>query len=289
MSSAEVPLQQASLQKLPKTTPTPTLVDLVTREGGVVVEDMFSSDQVDRLNSDLDPILERIPFPEGPAHFVGTRTKRFTNPVTHSEVFRTEWLQDEKLLEWAGAMLAPVADSVWLNTAQVIEIYPGQAAQPLHRDCSLYPIFFNQGPKGPEVLVNCLVALTNFSEEVGATRVIAGSHLWSDFQDSGNSSMTIPVAMKKGSALLFSGKILHGGGANVSKNEVRRGLALAFNAGLLMPTDAHPFMIPQAIAKTLPQRVQNILGFRTFNIHSKLGGKLWFGENQQDLGKYLNL
>ena len=35
--------------------------------------------------------------------------------------------------------------------------------------------------------------------------------------------MTIAAEMDAGDALLFSGKVIHGGGANVTKNERRRG------------------------------------------------------------------
>ena len=59
-----------------------------------------------------------------------------------------------------------------MTTAQVIEIGPGNAAQMLHRDLENWFPFIAMGPAGPEVTVNFLIALTDFTEENGATRVI---------------------------------------------------------------------------------------------------------------------
>ena len=58
---------------------------------------------------------------------------------------------------------------------------PGEKEQVLHRDIGIWPFIQKMGKAAPEVMVSILLALSDFTEEVGATRVIPGSHLWDDF------------------------------------------------------------------------------------------------------------
>ena len=83
-------------------------------------------------------------------------------------------------------------------------------AQVLHRDQGQYPIFDLLGHKAPEATVNFLIALTDFTEENGATRVIPGSHFWEDYSDLGSPEQTVPAIMKAGDAVIMSGKTVHG-------------------------------------------------------------------------------
>jgi ectoine hydroxylase-related dioxygenase (phytanoyl-CoA dioxygenase family) len=69
--------------------------------------------------------------------------------------------------------------------------------------------------------------------------------------------------MKAGDVLFYSGKTVHGGGANRTEDEYRRGVAFAVNAGFLTGEEAYPFLVDLEIAKTLSPRVQRMLGFRS--------------------------
>jgi ectoine hydroxylase-related dioxygenase (phytanoyl-CoA dioxygenase family) len=150
-----------------------------------------------------------------------------------------------------------------MGAAQVIQIGPGNKAQALHRDQGQYPIFNLLGAKAPEATINFLIALTDFTEENGATRVIPGSHRWEDYSDVGSPDQTIPATMKAGDAILLSGKTVHGGGANKTKDEQRRGLAFTLQCSYLTPEEANPFIISLDIIKQLSPRAQRILGFRS--------------------------
>ena len=150
-----------------------------------------------------------------------------------------------------------------MGAAQVIQIGPGNKAQPLHRDQGQYPVFDLLGPKAPEATINFLVALTDFTEENGATRVIPGSNLWEDYSDMGSRDQTIPATMKAGDAILMSGKTVHGGGENKTTEELRRGLAFTLQCSYLTPEEANPFIISLETIKELSPRAQRILGFRS--------------------------
>lgn len=150
-----------------------------------------------------------------------------------------------------------------MGAAQVIQIGPGNKAQILHRDQDQYPIFSLLGSKAPEATINFLIALTDFTEENGATRVIPGSHLWDDYSDLGSPEQTLPATMKAGDAVLMSGKTVHGGGANKTADEQHRGLAFTMQCSYLTPKEANPFIIELDTIKQLSPRAQRMLGFRS--------------------------
>ena len=59
-----------------------------------------------------------------------------------------------------------------------------------------------------------------------------GSHKW-DFDQEYTPEMTIPATLKAGSALFYGGKLVHGGGANVTTDVKRRVIAVPYNPGIL--------------------------------------------------------
>ena len=75
-------------------------------------------------------------------------------------------------------------------------------------------------------------AVTDFTEEMGATRVIVGSHLWEDDRAEADPALTTGAVMSKGSVLVYTGSIYHGGGANLS--DVHRiGINVGYSLGWL--------------------------------------------------------
>lgn len=283
-----------TLARVARETPIEEILAVVDRDGGVIIEAFVSADIVSAFNADVDAALSALsagtPHSDIPPDHHGENTKRLCNLITISPTFREQIITDELMLDLAERMLTRWSDSVWMSTAQLIEIGPGNARQPLHRDHGNYPVFRPLGAAGPEVMINFLIAFTDFTEENGATRVIPGSHLWDDFEDleeARDQARTIPALLNAGDALLISGKVVHGGGANVTTDEYRRGLAVPFNLGYLVPEEAYPFLVPMEVAKTLPPRIQQLIGFRSFHNRRAGGGSLWqdnYGELASTLG-----
>eukprot|EP01052_Picozoa_sp_SAG31_P026708 SAG31_NODE_2442_length_5683_cov_8.114792_3_plen_166_part_00 len=123
-----------------------------------------------------------------------------------------------------------------IGSCSAIEVWPGETAQVLHRDDGIYPLQLS----GVELQVSVLWALTRFSEENGATRVVLGSH---GNQATGleiprrlrgspyGPEATVAANMAVGSALLYLGSTHHGGGANSTQQERRIGLVNTYALG----------------------------------------------------------
>ncbi|MFC7447153.1 phytanoyl-CoA dioxygenase family protein [Rhodococcus daqingensis] len=257
-----------TLRKVPATAPVEEILSVFRKDGGVIIEGLLTADQIERFNAEIEPKL-RAMAPGGKhsdelvAEFHGANTKRLTNMITLSETYRTKIVDHDLVHALCDAIFLEESGTYWMTSSQLIEIGPGNRAQFLHRDLESWPPFVTLGPSGPEAVANFLIALTDFTEENGATRVIPGSNHWEDFTDRGEPEQTIPAVMNAGDALLFSGKTVHGGGANVTSDQYRRGLAFAMSPGYLVGEEAFPLMVDLELVKTLPERIQRLLGFRS--------------------------
>jgi ectoine hydroxylase-related dioxygenase (phytanoyl-CoA dioxygenase family) len=237
-------------------------------DGGVIIKGLFTKDQVCRLNEEVQPAMDKLgsgskQSDEWLKEFHGDNTKRLNGLVAVSKTFRLEFLECELIHQVCEEIYLKDAGGYWMNTAQVIDIGPGSRAQPLHRDQWQFPIFTHCGPDAPEASCNFLVALSEFTDENGATRIIPGSHKWHDFSQNGTPEDTIPTEMEAGDACFITGKVVHGGGANRTRDVTRRGVALVFQCTYLTPEEAHPFIVDMEIAKTLSPRGQRMIGFRS--------------------------
>jgi ectoine hydroxylase-related dioxygenase (phytanoyl-CoA dioxygenase family) len=231
-------------------------------DGSAIVERFVSAELLARLNAELDArIAEKAPgstdVGEMMGWFWGHQTKRFTRIAAFAPSF-AELIDNEFMHRWARRELK---GGYWLNTGQAMIVGPGQGEQFLHRDIAIWPFIEAAGLAAPQAMVSILVALSDFTEAVGATRVIPGSHKWADFHRTPDPRETVPAVMPAGSAVLYLGKTVHAAGANVTADEWRRGLHMSFCLGWLTPEEASPLGVPWEIARIYPPRVQRMLGY----------------------------
>lgn len=255
--------QLRQLQRFRREDPFEEIAGALDLDGGAIVEGFVSADLLARLNAELDSAIEarepgstRVGAAMGA--FWGRQTKRFTRLAAFAPSF-AELIDHELMHQWARRDLG--GDYYWLNTGQAMIVGPGQATQYLHRDIAIWPFINASGLAAPEAMVSIMLALSDFTEEVGATRVIPGSHRWPDFERQGLPEETVGATMPAGSALLYLGKTVHGAGANISADQWRRGLHMSFCLGWLTPEEASPVGVPWEIARTYPARVQRMLGY----------------------------
>jgi ectoine hydroxylase-related dioxygenase (phytanoyl-CoA dioxygenase family) len=89
--------------------------------------------------------------------------------------------------------------------------------------------------------------------------LIPGSHRWAN-EFPGPDAPRITIEMPAGSLLLYSGNLWHGGGANHT-DQPRLGVVLHYSASWLRPVENHVLAVPQAVVRTLPERLQELLGY----------------------------
>jgi ectoine hydroxylase-related dioxygenase (phytanoyl-CoA dioxygenase family) len=259
------------------TAPIGEILGVMERDGAVIVANLLSNDLVQRLRNDLDTVTQNMhvgtrsgdPIVE---KFWGTHTKRFGRLAQRSPAF-IEVLTHPLMTAISNELLLDNAVDWWLNSAQMMVIGPGENAQVLHRDVNNWPFF--ETPESPEVTVSWMLALGEFTKENGATNVVPGSHLWSDFSDRSCDHLVEHAEMAPGSGLLYAGRTLHGGGANTSVDNWRMGMHVSHVVGWLTPEEALPIANPWEIVGKFSPEVQRRLGWRCYEADSVNSGRLW--------------
>jgi ectoine hydroxylase-related dioxygenase (phytanoyl-CoA dioxygenase family) len=225
------------------------IVDDLHRDGYAVAESVLSPDDAAAVRAGLCDVLDRTPT--GRNDFEGWRTRRIYALFAKTRAFDA-FAVHPLLLSVLDAVLGP---SYQLSAPTGIEIGPGERAQVLHTDDAIYPL-----PRPhPEVVLNTMWALDDFTEANGATRVVPGSHRWTDRTPTDDDE-TVTVTMPSGSVLFIAGTLWHGGGENRTDSP-RLGVLLEYAAGWLRPQENHVIAVPPHVVRTLEPRLQELLGY----------------------------
>ena len=146
-----------------------------------------------------------------------------------------------------------------ISSLSSISIDPGEDAQPIHADDTLIDL-----PRPHQAVVcNSMWALTDFTAENGATRVVPGSHRLPEKPEFGQYYDSVAAEMPKGSVLIWNGSLWHGGGANGSSRR-RVGIAMNYCAGFIRQQENQQLGIPLERAKAFQPRLQELAGFGTY-------------------------
>jgi hypothetical protein len=242
-----------ALTTLPASASSAQILGVLRREGVVVVERAAAYAELIRIKDELDPWFEAAFKGTGP--FFGRSTRRFGGLFAKARSTADLALHPAILGAIESLLLGPHSDTIEMNLSQAIGIEPGEKAQYLHRDETLWPF------KCPfEIMANVMWALDDFTEENGATRLIPGSHLWPrDRLPRPGEALT--ARAPAGSAVVWLGGVLHGGGANRSKS-LRRGVVMSYRLGWLAPAERLLLSTPPAVARQLPVKLQKLLGYQ---------------------------
>ncbi len=229
------------------------MIEAVQAAGACIVEDVLDTDQVATLRSELDPIIESSAF--GTDRFVGRRTRRSgallaQAPSSHAVAMHP------LVLASVRAFLDQWTSKVQLMLTQTIAIGPDEPAQLLHRDRLAWG---GHIPRSIEPQLNTIWALTDFTEETGATRVVPGSHLWPDDREPTEDEV-VQATMAAGSVVIYSGSVIHGGGENRS-DEVRIGLNMDYCLDWLRQEENQYLSYPPETASTFPPELADLIGY----------------------------
>jgi ectoine hydroxylase-related dioxygenase (phytanoyl-CoA dioxygenase family) len=263
------------LTRLRVTDPIDEVVATLREEGAVIVEDLLDPDTLARLNAEVDPYIERA-SPEreflNPVidWFFGNRTRHVTAVAARSRTFASEVLCHPTLLGVCDAILGPSCARYQLNLAHVLDRGPGAEPQLLHRD---ELVWIHMPRPHPELQIASVIALVDFTAENGATRVAPGSHRW-PYDRVPRDDEIVAAAMPAGSAVIYLGTTVHGAGGNTTAGEWRRGMHLSYVLGWLRTEENHYLSTPPAVARTLPRRAQELLGYAAHDALADAGGYL---------------
>ena len=261
--------------------PLETMLEAYRTDGGFIVEAMFDRTTIDAMRAAAD---RRAPeFPPGTATqgmgqagaaFVGANTVRFSSLARLDDAFFT-MLDNEVFAAIADAILLPHCGSYWVNTGQIMYIGPGEPAQGLHRDADNWWEYVRSSwPDVVDITLSTMIGLDDVTEELGATRVVPGSHTWTEL-DYRVDHETVPAELGPGDALVYSGYVSHGGGANTTTDRWRKAMHLSFVAGWLTPEEACALDFALGELDDRSPRVQRLLGHRSYTPMPHPGGGLW--------------
>jgi ectoine hydroxylase-related dioxygenase (phytanoyl-CoA dioxygenase family) len=231
---------------------TETVTEGLRRDGYAIVEGLLSEAETARAREDMLRVLERTPT--GRNNFEGFATRR-----VYALFKKTRAFDEAAVHPLVLGVLDRVLGHYQLSAPVGIQIGPGEQAQVLHRDESVYPL-----PRPhPPVVVNTMWPLDHFTEANGATRLVPGSHLWPADNPPDPSAATLVAEMPAGSAMFYLGNLWHGGGANET-DRPRLGVILEYVVSWLRPQENHCLAVPRSVARTLAPRLQELLGYNVF-------------------------
>ncbi len=245
-------MNAATIGKAACTTDKKDLLEIIQRDGAVVISGLLGDQECRNLRSELDPDFSQAGFCKG--LFYGEHTKRTHSLARKSQTIR-DMIMAPVIIEIMNSILGPHCDKVQLNLTQGIQIWPGEKAQVVHRDDSMFPIRH----KPFEFMVNAMWACSRFTRENGATIVVPGSHQWEENRLPAEHEIT-QVEMEPGEVLIYLGSLIHAGGQNRSHSP-RTGIAISYCLGWLRQSENQYFAAPPAIAKHFPKALQDMLGY----------------------------
>jgi hypothetical protein len=250
---AQYPGPRMPIPRLAATATGRDVADALDREGCAIVERLVPPALLDLARAELQPYLDATPV--GPDDFAGRRTRRTGGLVARSATCR-ELVMHPVVLDAVHGLLGH-ATSFQLHLTQVIAIGPGEPGQLIHRDQWAFDFF--PLPSGYEVQCNTLWAMTDFTQENGATRLIPGSHRFEDRREF-KEDATLPAEMPAGSVLFYTGSLYHGAGANRS-DATRYGLNITYAVSWLRQEENQYLSVPPEIARTLPEPLLRLMGY----------------------------
>jgi len=228
----------------------------IAEVGYSIVENALEPDLVDALADDLLRLEQTLGIVPANNLFEGTRTVRIYNLLVHGELYARIPVHDRVL---------PIVEGVLdrgclVSSLSSIAICPGETSQPMHADDQLIPL-----PKPhPAIVCNTMWAITDFTPDNGATRLVPGSHL----RDCSPNPMerhdgVIPAEMPRGSVLVYHGSLWHGGGPNRTDRR-RVGIAMNYCAGFVRQQENQQLGIPRELARGFSPRLRELIGYGVY-------------------------
>jgi hypothetical protein len=240
------------LQRLAADADPDAVIAAVDADGAVILDGAIEPANADQVMAELRPFIEATPL--GGDDFVGRRTTRTGALVARSPQCRA-LVMHPAILAACDRFLLRACLRYRLHLTQAIRIRPGQPTQALHRDRDGWGGYL----QGVEPQLNTIWAVTDFTRRNGATRVAPGSQTWARGRKAAESEIAY-AEMQRGSVLIYSGSVVHGGGENASSDD-RVGINITYALGWLRQEENQYLSCPPDIARDLDPALQALLGY----------------------------
>jgi verruculogen synthase len=251
------------IQRVPADADPNAIRQLLEDDGAAILEGVFSEDIIRNFNQDLNPAATAAEMAAKTNYEFQfqQQSKYVFNLPGKSTTFRNDILNSPVLHGLAKSVFAETGD-YWLTAAFLRELHAGNAPQQLHRDESSHPLLRNQKLGAPPITISFILALTDFKQDNGGTRVILGSHTWPEIGNP-RDDQTVSTEMKAGDVLVLAQGVVHGGGAHPDDlPEARRAVLVFFSSCQLTPFETFMTM-PREIVETMTPLAQQMIGWRS--------------------------
>ena len=230
-------------------------VKAVDRDGFTIIENAIEPNLVVELRDTIRRIEAEKP------NLVQGTILRTVGLLGLDPIFRVPPLHPEVLPVVEG-VLGP---GCLLTLYDSLDVTPGKNLQPLHNDDALMPL----ARPHQTVVLTAMWALSDFTEETGATRVVPGSHRepgLPDYSRYQGDYETESAEMGTGSVLLLDGAVWHTSGENQTPGVWRLGMQVSYCAGFIRPLQNLMLSISVEEAREYPDELLALCGYATFNV-----------------------
>jgi ectoine hydroxylase-related dioxygenase (phytanoyl-CoA dioxygenase family) len=229
-------------------------VQNVARDGFSIMHDAVGPSDQRAILDELDR-LEAV-RPGGDlvkTEFLGLVTRRWVDLLNDADLW-----QDIAVHPWVLQVVPHViGDDFLLSTMTTMIIGDGEPQQPIHADDGVYAF-----PRPhPNLSLNTIWAMTDFTDQNGATRVVPGSNNWPGDPRYRRSYDSIALEMPAGSIAFVVGSCYHGAGANKSGAD-RPALAVSYCNGAMRQQENLMLSVHPERMMVFAPELQDILGFR---------------------------
>ncbi|EZG01520.1 hypothetical protein H106_08170 [Trichophyton rubrum CBS 735.88] len=263
-----------SVTKIPATSSLEEILEVLERDGGVILTDFVQKETMDKIDEELEPYTKTIPDSDSYDDFIGKKTLviagLISKPDTLANILDTNETIDKLLkiiLEerypavFEGHTEELVIDPL-LSISMAFHVGHGSPRQALHRDDMVFSSKHHPNMKINEVDgFSCFIAGSNVTRENGGTMVILGSHKW-EHDRRGKPDEVSFLEMERGSAFIFLSTMAHGAGYNTIPGEIRKIMNLVFCRGTLRQEENQFLCNPRSKVLKMSPKMQTLLGFK---------------------------
>ena len=244
-------------------------IDELRSQGFSIAENVIDPVFCEEVKAEITRLENIGPPAITQSEFTGYKTLRYFDLLNQGEVWQRVAIHEPVLDVIRGVL----GRDCLLSTMGTAVIDPGETSQRIHCDDQLYGI----ARPHKNLVCNTMWALSDFTKENGATRLVPFSHKFDHYPDEKLSRDEasridptgadqdfeyIQAEMPAGSICFVIGTCYHAGGPNSSADR-RWALTINYCAGSQRQQEGLQFAHTRQKLATFPDELQNILGLAT--------------------------